>query len=573
MENRTILNKSIIESEIIEVDHAIESFRDSGFDLSTASGEVIDNAQEAKARQIKIKTFGEKDINEMVFVDDGVGIPKEIMSQVLKLGFSSRYNSREGLGRFGVGLKLASISVARRVDIYSINIGESEVYHSYLDLDMISSKEQKTIKTEVLFEIPNKYKELFTDRDNKLFQSGTIVIWSKIDRLKDGGKYGNSNKQKISELREFIARTYRRYIDNGLKIELNGTDIELSDPTFQLYSNRTAAILGENCLGEIIEENSIAIDNKKVNYIVTISPEIMRRFKGDGGIRGAAAKYKELHIDRNARKVSILRNGREIYYDIIPRLLVGSDTDHDIDRFIGIEISFDAELDEYFQVRNVKRGAQPVDKLYKELREKLKKPVIEAKKRIKSTWTKYSDEMVKDSENHKESTSAIKEAEITAPKGRAGLDISKEEIDEIFNNILEDQGLNREKNNEEFEKKKKELKQLPISISDAGWNGKELFEIHHLNGTAHVVLNKRHPFFKDVYYPMKNISGNTSDSISTDDIIYYSRLITSAIDVLIMAYAKAENMVENPEELYSDLRTYWGINTSGYIRSLLKEVK
>lgn len=566
-------NELISETDLIEVDHAIESFRDSGFDLSTAVGEVIDNSQEAKARLIRIKTFGEKDISNMAFSDDGVGIPKEMMAKVLKLGFSSRYNNRNGLGRFGVGLKLASISIARRVDIYSKAIGESKFYHSYLDLNLIGNHEQTTIKSEKIEDLPEKYKNLFCDLNGKEFKSGTLVIWSNIDRLKDGGNFGSSNKQKISELREFISRAYRKFIDQGLFIELDGKIVELFDPLFQLYSERSARILDGECIGNVIEEQSINIDGKEVKYKVTISPEIIRKYKGDGGIRGRAAKYKEIKINKNSRKISILRNGREIYYDIIPNLLEGSDSKNDIDRFIGIEIEFQAELDEYFQVRNVKRGAQPVDKLFSELKSRLKKPVNVAKERVREVWRRNSDDDIKSSENHEQSKNAVTQAEKTSPKGRGGYGLSDDEASNMLDNILEDQGLDKVKDEEEFNKKKDELKQLPISISDAGWNGKELFEIHHLNGSAHIILNKRHAFFKDIYYPLKNIACSDSENINADDLIYFSRLITSGIDVLLMAYGKAENMTENPDEIYSDLRSYWGINTAAYVRELLKEIK
>jgi hypothetical protein len=37
-------------SDLIEVDKTLESMRDSGFDLATASGEVVDNSYEANAK-------------------------------------------------------------------------------------------------------------------------------------------------------------------------------------------------------------------------------------------------------------------------------------------------------------------------------------------------------------------------------------------------------------------------------------------------------------------------------------------------------------------------------------------
>lgn len=69
-------NVDLMESDIFQVDKALESWRDSGFDLSTAAGEIVDNSIEAAAKIIKIKTFqnDEKNINKIIFADDGRGL-------------------------------------------------------------------------------------------------------------------------------------------------------------------------------------------------------------------------------------------------------------------------------------------------------------------------------------------------------------------------------------------------------------------------------------------------------------------------------------------------------------------
>ena len=86
-----------------------------------------------------------------------------------------------------------------------------------------------------------------------------------------------------------------------------------------------------------------------------------------------------------------MRNGREIYYDVIPRMFP-SPVDIKPDRFIGVEVSFPASLDEYFQVRHVKRGAEPVNKLREEIRKFLEKPIKEARRRIRERWDKTAVE-------------------------------------------------------------------------------------------------------------------------------------------------------------------------------------
>ena len=53
----------------------------------------------------------------------------------LKLGWSSRYNDRGGIGRFGVGMVLGAIHACQRIEVYS-NSG-SGCHYIYSDLQKI----------------------------------------------------------------------------------------------------------------------------------------------------------------------------------------------------------------------------------------------------------------------------------------------------------------------------------------------------------------------------------------------------------------------------------------------------
>jgi len=50
-------------------------------------------------------------------------------------------------------------------------------------------------------------------------------------------------------------------------------------------------------------------------------------------------------------------------------------------------------------------------------------------------------------------------------------------------------------------------------------------------------------------------------------------ILEMAIDLLFMAYAKAENMHSDPDEAYGDLRSDWGRFTSAYVRDALRDVE
>src|SRR5207253_8905851 len=87
---------------------------------------------------------------------------------------------------------------------------------------------------------------LMKDERGKEFKSGTLVVWSKVDRLSSGGRYGTSLEQKLAELTTFLARAYRKFIDQGTRIELDGKVIDLHDPLFLLDTRRLIKRYGDS---------------------------------------------------------------------------------------------------------------------------------------------------------------------------------------------------------------------------------------------------------------------------------------------------------------------------------------
>ena len=109
----------------------IQSLRKSDFDCYSAYGEVIDNSIQADAKNIKIEfesvTRGtgknqKEIIDKVIFADDGTGMSLEVLENCLTLGWSSRYNDRRGIGRFGVGAILAALHECTHIKVYSKTI-------------------------------------------------------------------------------------------------------------------------------------------------------------------------------------------------------------------------------------------------------------------------------------------------------------------------------------------------------------------------------------------------------------------------------------------------------------------
>ncbi|MFI1884700.1 ATP-binding protein [Streptomyces jumonjinensis] len=559
-------------ADIIQVDTALDSMRSSGFDLTAAAGEPIDNSVEAGASLIRVLSqYGanKRSIERIAFADDGRGISPDLLAHVLSMGFSTRYGQRGGLGRFGVGLKLAGLSLGERIDVYTKQEGGDAIRHAYLDLTEIRKKEQTHIVAREVDGWPEDFKEAMTHPDGRPFDSGTLVLYGKIDTLTDGGTYGTSLQEKMADLRNFIARAYRNFLDKGLKIELDGKNVTLFDPLFMMDNPRIIKQYPRHGVqAELIDKTTIEIDKDQfIEVKVTTVPVEFRWREGDGGSKDSNGRdIREFHIPDSAGKISMVRNGREINYDIVPRLLpAGIDK---IDRYIGIEVNFPAELDDFFQVRNVKRGAVPVDKLRKELRDWLDRPVRVARKNIRAHWGEVKTQERNGTPEHAEATEAATRADKTSPMGQAGKNLTAEDSEQIVQELLEDLDLTDKP--EEAEQIREQVQENPFTLVDGSWPGKELFEIDHLHGKAIVRLNHRHIFIRDVYDKLKAAAKAGMSGTDAEELINLVRKTETALDLLILAYAKAENMHADPAH-FENLRSYWGQFTHAYLRELPSE--
>src|SRR5262245_66291624 len=87
------------DTSIIALDRFIQSTRDSGYKGTvSAVAELVDNALEASARRIDIhirKSAAGEDF-EVFVLDDGTGMDAETLTEALRFGGTTRFNSRKG---------------------------------------------------------------------------------------------------------------------------------------------------------------------------------------------------------------------------------------------------------------------------------------------------------------------------------------------------------------------------------------------------------------------------------------------------------------------------------------------
>ncbi len=554
---------------LFDTKHVMESLRSSGHSFLSALGEIIDNSQEAGAKHIQVilEAGNGKESNEIqrvIVIDDGEGMTQQILPKVIALGSTTRFNSRKGIGRFGLGAPLGGISQARRIDYYSKR-ANSEVFHTFLDLDELKADQRDVIPASE----SNFPAELELDH----LKHGTVCIWDKLE-LKEGDKSERSVKSLQDQVLFYVARTYRKFIEANLKISINGIDVSVWDPLFLMPNKR----FPKDKPATLVHEESVTFKTEsgvesEIDVRVTLLPEEFRMKSGDG----AAARNPEIEkrkIHKNMG-VSILRNNREIFFD--PLIFVEGAKgfrigyDRTIDRYVGVEIAFDAVLDEYFAVKHVKRGAEPKGPVKDAISNAIRKAVDYARKQVTEFHRKNDVETVDKEGVHRDAEEAAEEFEKTAPKGDAKSEMTDKEVEATIEAVAKEVVATSTEGLKSKEEVKKRIKQKPFSILGAAWPGREFVAIDHLGrGNAVIRLNHSHPFFSHVYQPVLRAAGYLGDTkdeptqLSQDEL----KMIKNALDLLIVSYAKAEGWDETCLKCHEQLRLNWGNFLQGMIEEL-----
>jgi hypothetical protein len=563
---------------------ALNSLRDSGYDLATALGEPVDNSLEANANNVRIRLDelkdkrGKKHIHRIIIADDGDGMDKQTLWHYLQLGFSTRYMSRDTIGKYGVGAKLAALNFGRRIDVWSRTDSAGPWLHVCFDLDEARDEEQRGeipgIDEPREEQIPEEVASVFPEG------TGTVVVWSKVDRLEEGRRAPDANELRI-EVEKELSRIFRYFLAGGRRIVVNETELLPFDPLMLMERSWSDKVLNEYYADDAKKGNGarkrasrhfpakeiwaelIKIAGQEATVRITLYPREILRKRGMGGDKLA----QKLRIPENEGRISFVRLDREVSYTNVPRIFGRRVSE--ADRFIGIEVSFKPGLDDYFGIRNVKRGVEPHGELRDNLRAILTKYVESARKEIDEVWGAAARDDAATRGEHANVVTAATEADRTLPRGRAKGPETPEERERVFEDLAKDViGPEAEK-----EKERKEyierLKALPFAVESVDFPGTQFIDVQHVDGRVLIRVNTRHRFYREMWAPLREIATLEAGSVSGADAVNAARRTIEALTLLVIAYGKAESMHANPHEQYGELRNYWG----HFLDSLMGKVK
>lgn len=562
---------------LINISQIYESLRYNDYSVENGLGEIVDNSVEAGASEIrvyftkKLIPSGKKAIetvDKIIVLDNGCGMNPDTLNRCLVLGESMREhkNGKLGIGKFGVGMTLGSISLARHVEVYSRSNMDEPFFYTYIDLDEINHKSLKNMPSPTEKAIPEEYAAFFEN------YTGTMVVLSNCDRMDGSGKKASPGEMN-GLIATYLGRTYRKFIEAGLKIYLDDKQVFLHDPLYISGPTQFDTRERQDPKAELYSTSNIELpipggngETATVTIRISLLPKEWRLNIGDGG----SAEAKRRKIDQN-EGVSILRANREVLYDKVPYLIgmkKGQFSYQENDRWWGCEISFPPELDEYFQVRYIKRGAEPIGSLKDRLKEQLTGPVTSLRQTIKS-----DRDQKKAQENRKKNAfdnaeQLMSDLNSVLPKGQAGKNMSKEEEQKRIDEILS-QSVARDGNEEVTrEEQRQDILNKMYSVVPIKYPQHVLFETENLLDDKIVIkLNVNHPFYQKVINPL---CGDITEEDTTES--YNEKIkIKDAIMLLLMSYAKASaSFPETTEnvELLENLLAQWGTILNTVVKKL-----
>ena len=271
---------------------------------------------------------------------------------------------------------------------------------------------------------------------------------------------------------------------------------------------------------------------------------------------------EKLRVPDNEGQISFMRMRREIAYTNVPRILPAGVQNPD--RFIGIEVSFDPTLDDFFGVRNVKRGVEPHGELRNKIRELLGKYIPQARKIIDERWGKVAREDKDHDGEHGAIMEAVKDVDKIMPKGRTP-EVPKEQEQEELDNLARDTGHESVDERKEYIER---IRSLPFVIESVDFPGKMFIDVKHLNNQVIIRINTRHRFYKELWSPLSDIAQRDPGTVSGEDAVKAARRAVEGLALMVVGYGKAQSMSDTPDE-YDDLTTYWG----QFIDTLMGKVK
>jgi Histidine kinase-, DNA gyrase B-, and HSP90-like ATPase len=257
-----------------EAGRTIEAFSNIGHDLNVAVADLIDNSIEAGARNVEVSFPNPNDHGRILaIIDDGTGMKPRELARKMRIGTSRKYGEAD-LGKYGLGLKAASLSQARAVIVASRTKDTATEILAWDKKHISETGNWMLIRPELDERRVNLLREPLIERP------GTVVLWDDMipprnrrhRRKKTKSEDISAHGLECLQLVRHLGKVFHRFIEGKargkqkLNLTVNGSVVEPLDPLVGWHTGhqrlRTESILipsGADTPDEIVEIHPVII--------------------------------------------------------------------------------------------------------------------------------------------------------------------------------------------------------------------------------------------------------------------------------------------------------------------------
>lgn len=448
-----------------------------GYDFNAAIGDIVDNSISAAAKNIYVDFKRVANRFQASIRDDGHGMTKLNLHMAMTHGSDVEYDP-DNLGKFGMGLKTASLSQCRRLLVASNSTDSIKGLNAFMwDVTHI----EKVNKWE-LADIHKKEVEKDPRFRSILRSSGTIVVWEELDRLNEQlesyerpGDADNWVGQISGELRLYLRMTFHRFMDGSLgtkrtiKLFYNNSALKPWDPFCRKEPNT-----------QVLKSTEFRPTESKSKAAVRIEPYVLPEREGKEGFSSLQAwdAAKGLLQWNDSQGFYVYRENRLIH--VGGWLRIRGKSEHS--KYARVGIFFDSRLDDIFEITVHKMKIKLPGSLFDHLKEATHEAVRIAKKRSEKR-------VPADGGVHRHGAAVISEV---MPKA-----MERNSIDPYQTNGHHKNGA---KKSQRPVKKKGDDISSSLHMTAGRIKGEKFWELSvGKDGDITIMLNVKHPFYRAAY--------------------------------------------------------------------------
>ena len=364
------MNVQVVEPR---ADILVESTRSIGYTFESALADIIDNSIGNGATHIDVR-FSSIIPRYIAILDDGCGMTPDELIIAMRYGSKNVNDQRadSDLGRFGLGLKTASLSQCRKLTVISKK--NNVISAASWDLDFIIEQQGWSLKVYDYDEMVSQYNKAIPGILDQLnaYETGTIVIWEDFEP-------DNLFDEKISIARSHLELIYHNFLDktskNLIELRFNWIPLVAKDPFLTRHPGTQP--LSEECIE--LEGHNIRVKPYILPYINKLRPE-------DSILLGT------LDDLRNKQGIYVYRNNRLIIWGTWFRL----DTKNELNKLARIRVDIPNSLDHIWDI-DIKKSTASLPNSIKQNLKYIVKRAIGSSERV---YTNQGNKLINDEYDH-----------------------------------------------------------------------------------------------------------------------------------------------------------------------------